>query len=252
MALVKDPVARAQAAKTKVQAARLHLELESELGLNEKLPDGWEAQAERAIEILESQASEQDWGDLRDPDATTGYTRSRGGQRIPHPFTPRLSHGARKGLDDGDGEPSHDGTPPRRGDPPATRRAKRAHSARRRILSAPSMPGLGGSRQLASTALWGGLGLVLLYLLVTDAENPGRGWPSAVQTAVGSITTAIMAIVRPVDPLRPRGATPARSASAAPVHVPSSPTAGPTPLPGSPLRVAHPSTRHLVHPVSRM
>jgi hypothetical protein len=75
----------------------------------------------------------------------------------------------------------------------------------------------------------------LLYLLLSDAENPVRGWPSAVQTATRSVTAAVMAIVRPVDPLRPRAAAPARSAAAPAVdpRTPpaASPTAGQTPLP---------------------
>jgi hypothetical protein len=255
MSLVKDPVARAQKATTKVQAARLHLELESELGLNEGLPDGWEPQAERALQILESKASEQGWGDLTEPDATTALVDVGGGRKVPKTWSPSLSHGARRTLESSD-EPAPSGPAPKvtASTPPSRRRAARAHSARRRLGIGLPTPPIGGARNLVGTALWGVLGLTLLYLLLQDAENPGRRWPSAVQTAVGSITTAIMALVRPVDPLRPHSAAPATSAPA--VHVARTPTSGPTPLPAKrpdpTLRVAHPSTTHLVHPVSRM
>jgi hypothetical protein len=226
MALVRDPVGRAQAAKTKVQAARLHLELESELGLNDQLPDGWETQAEQAIEILQRRAESQDWGDLTHPDATTGYTRARGGDRIPHTWSPSLSHRAARN----EANPDH---PP--ADAPAEHR-QRAQTVRRRIKAAsssswtPSVPSMPGG--LVGQALSVVLGASLVYLLLTDAENPGRGWPSAVQTAVNAVTTGIMAIVRPVDPLRPHMAAPAmpRPAAVAPSAV-ASPTSVATPLP---------------------
>jgi hypothetical protein len=252
MAYVKDPVARAERAKTKVQAARLFQELDVELGLADHGAD-WEAQAEQAQGILESKASAEDWGDLRDDDATTGYTPAGRGDRIPHPWTPRLSRRASHALDQADPD-----TPKRlrRGEHPsgqetrapskAKRRARRSVGSRMRSGAAPfaatagsvagavpTIPGLGSAKQTATWAIGGALGLVFFYLVVTDAENPGRGWPSAVQTAVGSITTALMAIVRPVDPLRPHSATPARG----PVHVAHTPTSGPTPLPARPLRV---------------
>jgi hypothetical protein len=254
MGYVKDPIARAERAKTKVQAARLHQNLEVELGLADHGAE-WEGQAERALSILGEKADTNDWGDLSEPDAATAYTPVGRGQRIAHPYAPRLSRRASHALDQADSD-----TPKRlrRGEHPAgqpdtpseaKRRARRSIGARMRsgaapfaatassvAGAAPTIPGLGSAKQTATWTLGGALGLVFLYLIVTDAENPGRGWPSAVQTAVGSITTAIMAIVRPVDPLRPHSPTPARAASG-PVHVARTPTSGPTPLHARPLRV---------------
>jgi hypothetical protein len=88
MALVKDPVARAGKANTKLAAARLHLELESELGLNDDAPAAWTDQAEEAIGMLEAKAGEQGWGDLRDA-ALDSPDQGRGG------WTPSLSHARR-------------------------------------------------------------------------------------------------------------------------------------------------------------
>jgi hypothetical protein len=224
MGYVKDPVARAQGAKTKVQAARLHQELDAELGLADHGAD-WDAQAEQAMDVLEAKAGEHDWGDLADLDATTAYTHAGGGHRLAHTWAPRLSRRASHRLDQADGD-----TPKRlrRGGHPAGRPepkpSPRKRAARQRVgalleagrgdLSAaygalPDIPGAGTTRELATAVIAGALALSFLFLLLRDSENPRRGWPSAVQTAVASVTNAIMAIVRPVDPLRPRSAAPA-------------------------------------------
>jgi hypothetical protein len=95
-------------------------------------------------------------------------------------------------------------------------------------VGVPAIPGAAATRGIGKEVIGGVLGLTLAYLLLTDAENPGRGWPSAVQTMVGSITTAVMAIVRPVDPLHPHARAPrgpaaaaAAAGAAAPVNTPA-------------------------------
>jgi hypothetical protein len=215
MALVKDPVARARKANTKLAAARLHLELESELGLNDDAPQEWESEAEEAIAILEAKAGEQDWGDLRDaptinPETGAGWTPSlsrRASGKLGQPDEPDRP-AEKSATSPGSSQDGHHER--RRARARSARQRHAAHAAASSALdAADNLPGFASARQLASVAAWGALGLSLLYLLLRDSENPRRGWPSAVQAAVSSITNGVMAIVRPVDPLNPRGAAPA-------------------------------------------
>jgi hypothetical protein len=243
MGYVKDPVGRAQAAKTKVQAARLHQDLEVELGLADHGAD-WDGQAEQALDILNAKAGEQDWGDLSEPDAATAYQHVGRGQRIAHTYAPRLSRRASHALDQAGGDgpkrlrrgkhpAGHDDKPsPRKR--VARQRTARRLSAGQLVGALPPVPGVATTRELATTALGGVLALSFLFLLLRDSENPRRGWPSAVQTAVASITNAVMAIVRPVDPLRPRSSAPS-SRPTVPASTPT-PTSGPTPLPARPRK----------------
>jgi hypothetical protein len=213
VSLVKDPLTRARKLGDgqRSAAAQLHADLEAELALNDDLPAGWEADAEQALDDLESRfgGAEQ----LRE----LGVDRGK---------APQLSRGARKGLDGphegrrragtttkgsagGSGSRSAAGakssggraggrTPARRG----SRRAGRGGRTLGRAFQRTGLPGAADSATGVGLQLVGlTVGLVLLYSLIR-----GRG-PAAVTIAGRSFVTGLRMIVAPIDPLAPRTRT---------------------------------------------
>jgi hypothetical protein len=94
VSLIKEPIRRAEQVTTLLQASRLHQAIEAEIALNDALPPDWEADATRALVILEAKF---DVTALRDPVVAAG---KRG------EWFPGLSRDAAAGLggDDVGGE----------------------------------------------------------------------------------------------------------------------------------------------------
>lgn len=76
----------------------------------------------------------------------------------------------------------------------------------RRVRRAGEQTGLPGAARSVSASLLSLLGLMVLmslaYLLLSNAERAGRG-VSAVEQIAGGVSTAVAALIQPVDPLRP-------------------------------------------------
>jgi hypothetical protein len=198
VALVKDPVARARSVNSELAAARLHTELEAELGLNDQLPDGWEQQAEQAVGLLEQRFGGAEH--LRDVD-TAG--QGKGG------WTPSLSPGARRG--EGSRQPAaprrgdHAQRPPRRAGGPRTspRRGPLPRTVRR--LGGQAIAGTATASELIMYVLGGTLAIVVLQTILRNAQGAPRG-RAAVEVLARGVNYGIDAFVRPVDPLAPRAA----------------------------------------------
>lgn len=199
--LVTDPVAKANAVTTELQAARLRDDLTVELSLtdDEKLPPGWGDQAEEALRVI----------DERFP-GNAGY--EFGSAHTDKSGGPSLSHHAKRALaDDGHTSPpaqrtatrQHVSTPR-----PGSRRARTRPQPRRgagigrQAAQATGIPAAASSGTKTVLGLLGAaLGLTMLYLLLTNAEKQGSS--SAVSLFTGGVATAARALIAPVDPLRP-------------------------------------------------
>lgn len=221
MSLVKDPVARAARVTTELQAARLHTELELELGLNDNLPDGWEDQAEQAVSDLESRfggaehlrqvdtegQGTKGWAPSMSSgasDAAHGGRRRRGNASPPQgEGRPRSS--AQKGAGAG---PSK--APARRASSRVSRRSSGGGWGR--AWTRTGVPGAADSATGVLLQLVGmTIGLSLVYVLVQ-----GNG-PRAVTIAAGSFARGLQLFLSPVDPLG-RGAVTRASSAAANAH----------------------------------
>jgi hypothetical protein len=207
VSLVTDPTARAAAIGDgqRSAAAQLHADLEAELALNDDLDPAWEQNAENALDDLEGRFGGAER--LRE----LGVDRGK---------TPRLSGGARKGLNgphegrrrSGSGSGSTAGapaggpkasggrraatggrsTPARRG----SRRAGRGGRSLGRAWQRTGVPGAADNATGVALQLAGlTIGLVLLYSVVR-----GRG-PEAVQIASRSFLSGLRLFVSPIDPL---------------------------------------------------
>ena len=172
---LRDPVGQARQASTRLQAARLHQTFESELALNDELPDDQERDLDEAVGILNTRAQEMGWGDLRDADPAGGGAQG---------WVAPLSTGARKSLRAADvdtsdaravrehvsrrrrGGPGRRGAGrARRGSPLSTPRRARSQLSRGAAAVAPGP--IGVTAGLAWDLFAAGVGLSLFYLLLT-------------------------------------------------------------------------------------
>lgn len=244
MALVKDPLHRAQAVSTKHQAAILHTNLEAEIGLSDpdELPAGWEDEAEQALRLLEDRYGAQA---LRDSDEGRAGPTS-------------ISRTAKANLPTGEhGEVNHHeaartaerharrehaaGRPKRAARRRAAARGLRARSTirtitRTRAARATGLPQAAVSSSDLFFAATGALaGLSLLYLILNEQ---GHG-PSAVNTLFGGIAGFLRRFVEPVDIFASTGGGSGQTRSGQTRSGPSVPvgasaSAQPTPLGGRP------------------
>jgi hypothetical protein len=207
MALIADPVKRANKVTTEKQAAQLRDELEVELALNDQTPEGWDQQAESALDILG-----------RTFPGMEGY--QFGEAHPPKSGGPSLSHRAKQGLHSP--EPEHqarDEHQAKQGGPEPHARKTRRQRVRQglelpnyvRNAPVPPVAGTASIAELVVYTIGGVMGLVLLYNLTT-----GNG-PKAVEVFVATTTNFVRAITGPVDPLRPRASATAAAAAGRPV-----------------------------------
>lgn len=208
MALVKNPRGRAMAAKTRRQAARLAANLEAELALNDNLPTGWEAEADAALADLRSR-----FGTLEEDDAYTAgptslSTRAKGNLSGPPESKEVREEGQRRKAGSRGGSGGQ-------GAPRSSRAGRRGRPARRSRTSsfmgrAARDTGIPAATQSATTLILQTLGLMiglaLLFLVLRNAEQSGRG-NSVIDLIGGGVTTFVAAVIRPVDPLAPRSST---------------------------------------------
>lgn len=231
MALVKNPRGRAMAAKTRRQAARLAADLEAELALNDSLPDGWEAEADAALADLRSR-----FGTLEEDDAYTAgpsslSTRAKGNLNAP-PESPEVrKEGERRrkaGSRAGSGG---------QGAPRSSRAGRRGRPARRSRTSsfmgrAARDTGIPAAGQSATTLILQTLGLMiglaLLFLVLRNAEQSGRG-NSVIDLIGGGVTTFVAAVIRPVDPLAPRSSATGDASLGSPRDTSSAPASSKSP-----------------------
>jgi hypothetical protein len=97
--------------------------------------------------------------------------------------------------------------------PPRSTSSSRGGRRRRGgTIGLPPIAGVSSARSLTLQLVSLGLGLSLVYLLVSNAETPGPDG-GAVARAVQAAATIVNTLVGTVDPLRPHGA-PAKSSSA--------------------------------------
>lgn len=200
-------------------AARLYLELHRQLGTPGLV--GHSAETRRALRKLEDRwpgvgrhaavASSEQLGGLS-PQLKRMHKRVRGdhGVTAQTAATERRRAQRQEATEDGGG--STHGRPT--GDSGRRQRGRAAPRARsgsaRRAWQTTGVPSTTASwRDLGLQIVGFGLLASLAYVVLTDAENPRRGWPSVVQTAIGSLSTFVAAITRPVDPLRPHSPAPA-------------------------------------------
>lgn len=209
MSIIADPLARARATKTRLQAKRLYSDLDTELGLNDQLPDGYETQAEQALEHLRiSFPGVQD-----DNPEADGYVPKLSGRAVQNAHSP-----------DPKPEPAEDHERPSEPASPRAQRAQRARTIVRRGRGGSSRGRGGGSllgglgrvpvagqattSQMAMLILGGTVGLSLLYLLLAN--------PQAVELGAGGAGRLFRGFVSPhVDPLNPSGVAPLPPASKA-------------------------------------
>lgn len=215
MALVKNPVQRAHAAKTPLQARRLREELEVELALNDSLPPGWETEADHAIDILNERFGRAEL-DKIDP-------AGRGAGGWSPSYSPAASEAASGGATDASRGSS---APPEIKPAPVRRRPSSPGGARGRSRGRRGDGGLFSSRAAEQTGIPGatrsagqialrtfglmiGLSLTLLLLRNASRSAPNR---SAVELFAGSVSSAVQTVVRAdVDPLRSRHARSSRT-----------------------------------------
>ncbi|HUR85652.1 MAG TPA: hypothetical protein VMY78_09925 [Solirubrobacteraceae bacterium] len=232
MALVKDPLTRAQSVKTPLQARRLRDDLEIEIALNTDLPADWEREADKAVDVLNERYGSGELDKL-DPEGA--------GKKG---WTPTPSRGAQKGIDNGGA--------PKRPAPTSTRDASRSSttSSTGRNGGRRSSPGAGGrpssrgarrrggglfsgkaaeqtgipsaarsASQLALQALGLMIGLSLAYLILAGTRGRPNAGIKAVERFAQGTSNFVHILVAPVDPLnavaRKRAATAAAAKSRA-------------------------------------
>lgn len=207
MTVVKNPRGRAMATKTRKQAARLAASLEAELALNDNLPDGWEAEADAALQDLKSRFStlEEDDAYLAGPSSLSrGAKANMGG--LPESEEVR-SEGRRRAGSTRAGSGGQ-------GAPRSSRAGRRGRPARRSrsrstgwLGGAVRDTGIPAAGQSTSKFLLQTLGLMLgmalLFLVLRNAEQSGRG-RSVVDLITGGVTGFVNLVISPVDPLSPR------------------------------------------------
>lgn len=218
MSVVANPLKKARGVTTVMQAARLLASLEAELALNENMPPGWEAEAEQAVTVLRE----------RFPDAENhsayeeGPPLSRGAKRTVNPPEPKEPKAPAPG-----GNPRPNRRPG--GTPAAPARRYASRGARRSTgrfgggvggaLLRPTTDIVGSGGEFVVKVIGWGIGLSLLYLLLTNASKAPAG-KSGVEQLFGGVTAGIGALVGShADPLTPatwqRAAAPAAPAPAA-------------------------------------
>lgn len=206
MAIVKDPVARARRLSDgqRREAAQLHVNLETELGLNPDLPPEYEAEAEEAIGILESRFGGADG--LRELSTDRG-------------LVPSLSRGAQRAEDGpsstGSKSPARSGRAApaggKQGRQRSTSSGRRRSSRRRsgsgsRTLDRTGLPGAADTASGLALQLVGvTVALVLLFVLVRPrAGGQSQSGAEALTGAARVFVNGLRLVIAPTDPLAPK------------------------------------------------
>ncbi|MTD43849.1 hypothetical protein GKE82_05900 [Conexibacter sp. W3-3-2] len=218
---MRDPIARARAARTSRQAAKLINEITPELALNDDLPPGWEQDAEEALRIVNERFPDAEEVSYQLDTPTTTSRRAKANLSPPADREqPRKSAAAREGS----GAPAKAKAParPSPGRAPGRAPARRGRGgAARRAWRATGVPAAtGGLRRTALNLLGMAMGLVFLYLVVSR--------PKGVQVFARGTAAAARGFIAPVDPLRPGGWSGDRAKPKPTKSSPARPTNGPT------------------------
>lgn len=220
-------------------AARMYLELRHQ-AQQPGIPSGQSTETKAAIskllrtwpeaKQLAANASDDDLGGL-----SAGLKRTRNQHRKDLGVSAQQAANARRRTQRGQGtrpaSPARRKTPPPAAVKPSRRpRSSPGRGGGGRRLKMPGLPPVAGvdtARSFGLQLVSLGLGLSLAYLLLADAENPGRGWPSALQAAINTLSAGVTAFVGLTDPLRPHAATGKKSGSAAGAALAATPKIAP-------------------------
>lgn len=255
MALVKDPVGRAQGVKTPLQGARLYDELETELGMNAQITGtDWETAAEQAVTILKGRFPDVDVYDGQDgPRISREGTKPGGWAPSPSRAAGDFAHGHAPTPHGGRRRSAHSPAPVKQASKPS-----RGSSGSRQVggggrasssFRAPSVRqvsravGATGAASSATDVTFGAirvmLGLALVYLLLSPRGSRGL---SLILNSVGKGFRGILsARTDPLDLLgKPStssstsstGSTPARPATSAAGNAIRAGTGAGPPAPG--------------------